>query len=345
MIHPEDIGKINYASAEASFFDKPLVIRLICKDGKVKWCEQSNVPIFTGEGELLAIEGIARDITDQKHFEEKLKELNVQLLQKQSDLENLNVSLEKRIALEVEKSRGLDQIMALQARQAAIGEMMANVAHQWRQPLNVLSLAVYDLADAFEYDELDKSYMENAVGEMNRIIQEMSKTIDDFRSFYKPEKEKKGFRIASVIKNALFFMKPYFDKSNIIVRKDVLPEIMVFGYASQLEQVLINILKNALDALEEFDKGKRQVFIKTYFVNESYCTIEIFNSGEPVAEEFVPRLFDPYFTTKPEGQGLGLGLYVAKTIVEMNMKGKINCENSPLGVKFAIELPCSETNN
>ncbi len=345
IVHPDDAGKINYDTAPKSYFEKPLVIRLICKDGKIKWCEQSNVPIFDNKGKLTAIEGIARDITDQKQFEEKLRELNVQLLQKQADLENLNASLEKRIAFEVEKSRGLDQIMALQARQAAIGEMMANVAHQWRQPLNVLSLAIYDLADAFNYDELDKKYMDNAVGEMNRIIQEMSKTIDDFRSFYKSEKEKKSFRVASIIKNALVFMNPYFDKANIIVGKNVLPEVMVYGYASQLEQVLINILKNALDALENFEKGKREVFIKTYYAKENYCAIEVINTGEPVAREYLPRLFDPYFSTKPEGQGLGLGLYVAKTIVEMNMKGKINCENTTDGVKFSIELPCSQVNN
>ncbi|TVQ15715.1 MAG: PAS domain-containing sensor histidine kinase [Bacteroidetes bacterium] len=338
IIHPDDYETVRDYYQNPAGFDRPLVMRMICKNGEQIWCEQSNVPFFNDEGALVAIEGIARDITGQKELENKLRELNAQLLQKKRDLEVLNLSLEKRIAAEVDKNRELDHLMALQARQASMGEMIANIAHQWRQPLNFLSLALYDLSDAFDYEELDRSYLDNTVEEMTRVIQEMSGTIDDFRDFFKPQNEKTEFKVADIINRTFTFMAPYFANAGVELHKDILQEIMILGYSTQLEQVIINILKNALDSQSISRPDKREISVRTKLTDSSVCLIEIANTGSPVNEEDFPRLFDPYFTTKPQGQGLGLGLYVSRIIVEKNMGGKIYCENTDRGVKFVLEL-------
>lgn len=339
IIHPDDLATVQEYYQNPKDFGRSLVMRMICKDGRQIWCEQSNVPFFNNEGTLIALEGIARDITGQKELENKLRQLNAQLLEKKKDLEVLNLSLEKRIAAEVEKNRELDHLMALQARQASMGEMIANIAHQWRQPLNVLSLAMYDLSDAFDYEELDRRYLDNTVEEMTRVIQEMSATIDDFRNFFKPENDKSRFKVAEILKRTFAFMTPYFAHAEVELQKDIPGDIMIEGFATQLEQVIINILKNALDAQSLSNPSKREIYVKTKLSSNARCVIEISNTGNPVKEEDLPRLFDPYFTTKPEGQGLGLGLYVSRIIVEKNMGGIIYCENTAEGVKFVIELP------
>lgn len=339
LFDPENQVDPNCVNPSLNSFEKPIICRLRTKDGKLIWCEQSNVPIRNSQDEIVAIEGIARNINEQKTFEEKLTALNTELTDKKHALENLNQSLEDRIAQEVEKNRRGDQIMALQARQAAIGEMISNIAHQWRQPLNVLSLAVYDVADAFDYGELDKKYIENTVEEMNRVIQDMSKTIDDFRNYFKPDKEKVHFKISNIINNAISFLSPYFDAENIKIKKDTPTDITLFGYASQIEQVVINLLKNALDSLSSYNEGEREILIKAQKSDDSRCIIDVYNSGWNIPEDNFVRLFDPYFTTKPEGKGLGLGLYVAKIIVEKNMGGNIYFKNVPNGVVFEVHLP------
>lgn len=339
IIHPDDLAAIKNYYQNPKDFDRPLVMRMICKDGRQIWCEQSNVPFYNNQGVLKALEGIARDITEQKELENKLRQLNAQLLEKKKDLEVLNLSLEKRIAAEVEKNRELDHLMALQARQASMGEMIANIAHQWRQPLNVLSLAMYDLSDAFDYEELDRKYLDDTVEEMTRVIQEMSSTIDDFRNFFKPENEKSEFQLADLLERTFTFMTPYFAHAEVELQKDIPGDIRIDGFASQLEQVIINILKNALDAQSISNSCQREIYVRTKITGSARCVIEISNTGNPVKEEDLPRLFDPYFTTKPEGQGLGLGLYVSRIIIEKNMGGIIFCENTHKGVKFVIELP------
>lgn len=341
IIHPDDQNVIREYYQHPEKYDKPLVMRMICKNGTQIWCEQSNVPFYDENGILLAIEGIARDITGQKELENKLRLLNSQLLEKKRDLEKLNLSLEKRVAVEVEKNRELDHVMALQARQASMGEMIGNIAHQWRQPLNVLSLAIYDLSEAFDYEELDRQYLDNTVEEMTRVIQQMSVTIDDFRNFFKPKTDKAEFKLSAVINRTFTFMAPYLHNVGVKLYKDVPLDILVKGYSSQLEQVIINILKNALDAQSTGNVNKREIHVRARVTDSYRCIIEIFNTGNPIREEDLPRLYDPYFTTKPEGEGLGLGLYISRIIVEKNLDGKLYCKNEGKGVTFVIEFPLS----
>ncbi len=340
IIHPEDKPVVNQAYDNPRRFEKPLAFRMIRKDGKLIWVELSNVPVFNDLHNLVAVEGIAREITEQKENAEKLRALNAELVEKKAALENLNQSLEKRVEQEVEKNRKLDHMMAMQARQAALGEMIANIAHQWRQPLNLLNLAVYDMEDAFEYGELDKKYMDHSLREMNNIIQKMSKTIDDFRSYFKSEKEKTVFKASQVISNALVFTDSYFKDIGAVLQKDIPGDVFIYGFASQTEQTLVNILKNALEALADSTTPEKVIELKASNSQNKCCKIEITNTGKSIPPENFPKIFDPYFSTKPQEQALGLGLYIAKIIIEKNMDGKIYFENVARGVKFTVELPC-----
>jgi PAS domain S-box-containing protein len=341
IIHPDDHQMFHDMTSGQGMFEKPLLLRWIKKDGTIFWCEQSNVPIYNEHGELVAIEGIARDVTEQKNAEEELKIVNAELQDKKYALEMFNKSLEQRIAIEVGKNRHLDHLMALQARQAALGEMIGNIAHQWRQPLNAVSLAIYDLAEAFEHDEIDEQYISNTMNEVNRIVQQMSRTIDDFRSYFKPQKEKKLFKVSDVISSALKFMSADFESHNITVYQQLDTNAVAFGYSYELTQVLINILKNARDAILENKPGDKciDVFL---FEEDSRCIIEITNMGNIISENDMARIFDPYFTTRKNDDNIGLGLYIAKTLIEKNMNGKLYCHNLENGVKFVVALRSDE---
>lgn len=336
IVHPEDRQTLQNLSRTTEYFSKPLTIRLIRKDGKVIWSEHSNAPVYDQKGKLTAIEGIARDITEQMNGQQQLTLLNKELTDKKTALETLNRSLEKKVRKEVEKNRKLDHLMALQARQSAMGEMIGNIAHQWRQPLNLLSLAIYDLDDAFRFDELDNDYMSNSIEEINAIIQKMSKTIDDFRNYFQPQKKKTYFHVNEIIKMALLFLSSELQENSVKLQRDVPTDIVIYGYTTQLEQVVISILKNALDAMQNLEEENRIITIKAKTEENGSCSIDITNTGKSIRKEYLTKLFDPYFTTKPEGKGMGLGLYVAKVIMEKNMDGKIKCKNIKGGVKFSL---------
>lgn len=336
IVHPDDSKKLENIFRKPEFFKEPVQLRVFHNKGMVVWIELKNVPVYSAQNRLIAFEGIARDISALKHSEERLRELNFQLTEKTEALELLNSSLEQRINEEVEKNRNLDHMMALQARQAALGEMIGNIAHQWRQPLNLLSLAMYDLEDTFEYQELDKKYMDASMKEIHGIIQQMSQTIDDFRNYFKPQKEKTVFYAREAVNSALDFMSPYFVNAKVKIQKDLPDEVKILGYYAQFEQVVINILKNAVDSVLNFDPKNRIIKVKAAQHDEENSYVEIMNTGNPIKEEDIARIFDPYFSTKAEGEGLGLGLYIARIIIEKNMEGKIFCENVNNGVKFVL---------
>jgi PAS domain S-box-containing protein len=337
IVHPDDKHILLDLSAGTAAFDKPIVLRWVRKDGSVLWCEQRNVPIFDESGELIAIEGIARDVTEQKNIEERLKVVNAELWDNKLALESFNRSLEQRITMEVEKNRNLDQIMALQARQAALGEMIGNIAHQWRQPLNAVSLGIMDLAEAFEHGEISKEYFDDTIRNINRILTKMSCTLDDFRNYFKPQSQKKLFQLKEVIESALDFVSADMETHEIKVEKELNNDVVAFGYSNELLQVIINILQNARDSIVLNSPGDRKIHLRTFTENSS-SFLEIFNTGPLIPAEHMIRLFDPYFTTKDDDNATGLGLYIAKTIIEKNMNGRISCFNQDDGVRFVLEL-------
>jgi two-component system, NtrC family, C4-dicarboxylate transport sensor histidine kinase DctB len=165
----------------------------------------------------------------------------------------------------------------------------------------------------------------------------MSCTLDDFRNYFKPQSQKKLFQLKEVIESALDFVSADMETHEIKVEKELNNDVVAFGYSNELLQVIINILQNARDSIVLNSPGDRKIHLRTFTENSS-SFLEIFNTGPLIPAEHMIRLFDPYFTTKDDDNATGLGLYIAKTIIEKNMNGRISCFNQDDGVRFVLEL-------
>jgi signal transduction histidine kinase len=255
------------------------------------------------------------------------------------DLNELNEQLEKRVSDELVKSRQKDYILIQQSKLATMGEMINAIAHQWRQPLNSLGLSIQDIKYAYEQDEITKEYINTIIKESMEQIKYMSKTIDDFRNFYKPNKEKKLFGINSALKGSMSLVKArleaHFFKITELYDNDM-PEIN--GYENEFKQAILNIISNTQDAAEERKISSPTVSIKSGF-RDGYALVEIEDNCGGIPESIINRIFEPYFTTKDQGKGTGIGLFMSKTIIEENMNGILEVFNIPNGVRFTIKLP------
>ena len=240
---------------------------------------------------------------------------------------------EEKINEGVKQLREKDHMIIKQSRQAAMGEMIGNIAHQWRQPLNSIGVIVQNIEDAYNYDELTKEYMVEKINNVMTLLSYMSHTIDDFRNFFKPDKEKQSFSIAESVRSSLSFMDANFSHNNIKVDVDVVEDIKIWGYPNEYAQVLLNILNNARDIIKEREIKYGEIKIR---VNASYSrsVVEIEDNGGGIRPDVIEKIFEPYFTTKE--MGTGLGLYMSKMIVEKNMGGELKVENRGDGAVFTL---------
>ncbi|WP_417326445.1 sensor histidine kinase [Halarcobacter sp.] len=251
----------------------------------------------------------------------------------------LNANLEKRVEKEVLKQRKQEELLIQQSKNAAMGEMISNIAHQWRQPLNALSLVIQNIKFSFYSGSLNEENIEKSVNKATMLTNNMSKTIDDFRDFFKPNKIKVEFSLEKSIQKVITLVEASFSSSDINIIKDF-PDyrINIYGYENELSQALLNIVNNAKDALIE--NSINDSFIKIAFFEEnSLIVIEITDNAEGIKQKSQAKIFEPYFTTKEEGKGTGIGLYMSKTIIEKNMEGKLYLKNSSKeGTTFRIEF-------
>ncbi len=278
--------------------------------------------------------------------------LDREVSRKSDALEAINNELESRVEEEIRKNRDKEQVMIEQSKMAAMGEMIGAIAHQWRQPLNALGLYIQDMEDAYRYNELDLEYIQNTIKDSMRQINFMSKTIDDFRNFFKPSKVEQDFSVRESVDEVLQLLGPQLDSHYI---REVSVEgddggSLVRGFKNEFEQVLVNIFSNAKDALLEqtcsgFDITEAKINV-TIAKEDGTIRIEICDNAGGIEEEVLGRIFEPYFTTKEQGKGTGIGLYMSKTIIEKSMNGTIEAENiqvgSRRGAKFTITLKVLE---
>ncbi|MBF0320715.1 MAG: DUF3365 domain-containing protein [Nitrospirae bacterium] len=293
--------------------------------------------------------GIIRDITQRKKLEAEVND-------KKSQLESMAHDLELRVAEGIERYKKQEQLIIQQSKMAAMGEMIGAIAHQWRQPLNAVGVLIQDIQDARDFGELDKQYMDEAVEKAMEQIQFMSRTIDDFRTFFKPSKEKSPFslkqsfdEIWSIISAQL---KSHFIDYQIICHSgddtyagsDAPCEGMsVIGYPNEFKHVIINIINNAKDAiLERIEKGAlasgKGEIIMDASNRDGTIFIKISDNGGGIPPTVKEKIFEPYFSTKGDSKGTGIGLYMSKVIIENNMDGRLYCENNEDGTMFTIEL-------
>lgn len=238
----------------------------------------------------------------------------------------------KRISTNVEK----EQIYTRQTKLAAIGEITNNIAHQWKQPLCVLSANALSLSAVFELGELTPKHINEFVDSSTTILSHMSQTIDDFKNFAKPDNEKRFFKLTDAIKSACSILKNNFESNDIDVSIPNECAIMVFGYKSQFTHVLLNILNNAQEAVISHRHSDRTIEIE--LDNEDkHIELLIKDNGGGIDKDIINRIFEPYFTTKSDS-GTGIGLYMSKNIIETNMNGQISAENKQDGVVFKITL-------
>lgn len=260
-------------------------------------------------------------------------------LQNQAYIMLIARDIEERIAQaeELERHRAM---MIYKNRMVAMGEMVANIAHQWRQPLSSLNLMLSNLEDAYEHQTLEQNYLSNQMGKAKEIIQHMSAVIDEFRFFFNPKGEKVGFNVQKSIHQVLEMLQDKLRIESIQVKLNMPAEnIDFYGYPNQLAQVLLNLIGNAADAFKAEAEDKC-IEIKMV-VDQNWVNIQVKDNAGGVEQELMKHLFEPYFTTKIDQGGTGIGLYMSRMIVETKFNGIIQVGPVPGGLAFTIELPLS----
>lgn len=256
---------------------------------------------------------------------------------KSAQLEALNQNLEVRIAVSLAELRQKDQTLIQQGRLAAMGEMINNIAHQWRQPLNNVALLIQNMQMSFNEGKLTAEEMDDTIESSMKTIVYMSRTIDDFRNFFRHDKEKELFQIERIVKQTLDFVHATLEQNGIRITCVYDQSITVVGYPNEYAQVLLNIISNARDVLVERQVSDPEIVIKIS-ANDTVSVVSVYDNGGGVDEAIMPKIFDPYFTTKEPGKGTGIGLYMSKIIIEQNMGGRLYARNVANGIEFVIEL-------
>ena len=257
-----------------------------------------------------------------------------------SDMRNQADKLKNLVQREIEKNREQQFHMLQRNRLSLKGEMISMIAHQWKQPLNNLSLINQMLIFKYEDGELDDKAIKEFEKDTTKQIRQMSQTITDFTNFFSPEVSARDFYLKDVIHKSLDFLRPIFVKENIGINFDIKCEtdILLKGYPNELGQMLINILNNAKDILIEREIENKQIwFFAEKVKDEIHLSIE--DNGGGIPFDVIGKIFDPYFSTKSKKNGTGLGLYMSKMIIEEHMKGQLLVSNSDRGAKFEIILP------
>lgn len=263
-----------------------------------------------------------------------------ELLNRKDDLGEFGKAIstiQTAIKQEASENREKDVLLIYQSKQAKIGEMVGNISHQWKQPLNNINLILLNLYDAYQYKELDDELMKETVEKTTRIVKTMSETIEDFTDFLKPNREKNDFDVAECIKLALSLMEASIKYHGIAITVELEDHLTLYGFPNEFSHVLFNVLNNARDATVTSHGLEKMIAIYGY-QKEEQVIIEIRNKGNLIPESLLPEVFDPYITTKGEKEGTGIGLYISKLIIEQRMGGKIELFNMEDGVCCRISV-------
>jgi PAS domain S-box-containing protein len=267
---------------------------------------------------------------DKKRAEDNLRYTNEELIK-------LHKSLEEKVKQAVAESREKDHVIMQQSRQAAVGEMISSIAHHWRQPLNVIGVTFQSVREAFEFEELTSEYMDDKTDIIMDILQSLSKTIDNFRFFYSQDEGIVDFDIEEIISSTVYTIQSKLDNGGILLKQDICGSCMINGNKGEFSQVLLNLLNNAYDVL--VDRKVENPFIEVKLQKiEDAIKLSIYDNAGGVNPEIEDKIFELYTTTKKNLNNTGIGLYIAKLIVERHMNGKLYFENKKAGAEFVIEL-------
>lgn len=251
-------------------------------------------------------------------------------------LKELNNNLEKKVHNQLEENRRKDHMLIAQSRLAGMGEMMGNIAHQWRQPITVLSLLFQDIKESFVAGELNQERLQETEKEVKQLVNHLSQTIDDFRDFYKPSQQKVSFRIfGDSLGRVMSFVRMRLERLGVELNIDMIKDVTILGYPNEYAQVFMNIINNAIDVFQEKTVTNPRVDLSLN-QKDQRSRLVIEDNGGGIDGKIIDRVFDPYFTTKEKGTGIGL--YMSKMIVEQKMGGSLIVENTSGGAKFIITI-------
>ena len=306
-IHPNDLKKVQKKYEEHLKNNSPyfIVHRAITHDNKIIYLEEKCETTFDEEGNPLVSIGTAQDVTQR------------QLSQ---------IELRKK-----------DKLIIQQSRLAQMGEILSMIAHQWRQPLSAISATTSNLKLKIMLDEVDIKMFEKEISLIDNYTQHLSKTIDDFRGFLSEKSIKETITLEEIIVSTLMIVEKSFESKNIALNTNFTCNQKIYTYVSKIKQVLLNLLKNAEDALLQNKVKNPKISIDT--ISKDKCKIiTIKDNGGGIPSNIKDRVFEPYFSTKKKKNGTGLGLYMSKIIIEEHCDGKLYFQSNKNGTTFFIEL-------
>lgn len=308
-VHPDDLEKA--LEAVALSHEKPgqlyeNVHRVRHKDGTWVWILDRGQTLFDAEGKAIRMVGFHTDITKQKELEQELLEQ--------------------------------EEMMIAQSRHVAMGEMIGMIAHQWRQPITGIAMEANNLLLDVELDEVNYERIIQRSKAILKQTEHLSKTIDDFRNFFRPNKEKDEVKIVDVLMEAQQIMGKSLEHHNITLSIESDEYETIHTYSREMLQVFLNLIKNAQEAIEQNTPARGCIDANVIDKGDS-IVITVSDNGGGIEESILNRIFEPYFSTKGKKTGTGLGLYMSKTIINKHFHGSINARNANKGVEFTIMIP------
>ena len=276
-------------------------------------------------------------IRQKNQIEEFAKELEDKVKEKTKELQHLNTQLEHKVEEKAKELVKKDEMILAQSRQAAMGEMISMIAHQWRQPLSTITLQIANIKINAMLGNASIEKTNEALEHISETIIYLSETIDDFQTFFHPNKKRENVSICDLIKRAVNFAEPRLKVANIKLLYTCHKRVETLIYSNEFTQVMINIINNAVDVLIERQIEAPRITIESGVKDET-VEVHIYDNGGGIEEEIINNVFEPYFSTKGKN-GTGLGLYMSKTIIEKELKGSLKALNNGKGAKFIIEIP------
>ncbi|MCH9814052.1 MAG: PAS domain S-box protein [Epsilonproteobacteria bacterium] len=321
-------------------------VKNLTKSGKTVYLNTTITPILDEDGNIIEFIAIRYDVTKEwklkqdlvqkdKELEALNRTLEARVNRQTAALLELNQTLEARIKEEVQKNREKQKILFWQSRMASLGQMLGNIAHQWRQPLTELSLGLFNMrkaAKAEAFAKMDHYYKDAFI-----TIENMSQTIEDFSNFFNPHKPKKKFFLHTSVEESLQITDKLLHKNSIHVEKSY-AQVEVFGISNELAQVMINLIQNAVEAFEIKRIKHKKIWIDINADSKNASIVFRDNAGG-IEGSLLEKIFEPYFTTKHQSNGTGLGLFMSKMIIEKGLNGTMCVENISDGLVFYITIP------
>ncbi len=315
--HP-DMPKEAFKDMWDTILDKKIwkgVVKNRAKDGSAYWVQATIVPILDDRNRIVEFVGLRQDITELMSYRQEL---------------------EQRVSAEVEKNRVKDMLLQQQSAQAAIGEMVNSIAHQWRQPINSISLEATNILLDTE-GQTDSDEVVESAQNITYLTKTMSQTISDFMEFSNPHREIQNFSLKGCVASIEKMLESQLFGKNIRFYNECDPGLMLYTYKNDLKQVIINLVNNAKDAFEN-DNTDHVIRVVSEQVGEEVF-IHVKDNAGGIAEAIQEEVFKPYFTTKDKSKGTGLGLYISKKIIQEQLQGEMELNSSSGDTCFTVKIP------